>query len=63
MLFEKHGEDYFRHNLLGLGSGDLCLRTAGANKTTIDVPNVLFVDSKVRKIQRLIAVKPDDLMT
>ncbi|MEL6299625.1 MAG: hypothetical protein AAFQ45_13755 [Pseudomonadota bacterium] len=62
MLFEKHGEDYFRHNVLGLGSGDLMLKTAGANKATINVPNVLFVDKKVRQIQRLIAVKPDDLM-
>lgn len=62
MLFEKHGEDYFRHVLLGLGSGDLRLMTAGANKQTIEIPNVLNVDRKVRAIQRLIAVKPDDLM-
>jgi hypothetical protein len=63
MLFEKHGEDYFRHVILGLGSGDLRLMTAGANKKTIEIPNVLNVDSKVGRIQRLIAVKPDDLMT
>jgi hypothetical protein len=60
MLFEKHGEDYFRHVMLGLGAGDLCLKTAGANKQTIEIPNVVFVDRKVSAIQRLIAVKPDD---
>ena len=62
MLFEKHGEDFFRHGLLGLGSGDLSLKTAGANRQTIEIPNVTGVDRKVRAIQRLIAVKPDDLL-
>jgi hypothetical protein len=63
MLFEKHGEDFFRHTILGVGSGDLCLKTAGADKRTIEIPNVTLVDRKVRAIQRLIAVKPDDLMS
>ena len=62
MLFEKHGEDYFRHFLLGLGSGDLCLKTAGADRQTIEIANVTMVDRKVREIQRLIAVEPDELL-
>jgi hypothetical protein len=57
LLFEKHGEDYFRHFMLGLGSGDLCLKTAGAAEQTIEIPNVTMVDRKVAAIQRLIAVK------
>lgn len=61
MLFEKHGEDFLRHRLLGLGSGDLQLTTSGAKKRTIDIPDVLFVDRTVDKVQRLIAVEPDQL--
>ena len=63
MMFEKHAEDYFRHNMLGLGAGDLRLKTAGANKQDIDIPNVIFVDRKVDAIQRLIMVEPDSLMS
>jgi hypothetical protein len=62
MLFEEHGDDFFRHYLLGFGAGDLRLTTAGAKKTEILIPNVLFADRKVKLMQRLIAVKPDDAM-
>jgi hypothetical protein len=55
MVFEKRREDPFRHWLLGLGSGDLRIRTSGAAAETIDIPNVLFIDSKLERIQRLIA--------
>ena len=41
MLFEKHGEDYLRHRVLGLGAGDLRLTTAGAKPQTIEIPDVL----------------------
>jgi hypothetical protein len=34
--------------------------TAGANRETIDIPNVLFLGPKVEAIQRMIAVKPDE---
>ena len=60
MLFEQHADDFFRHIILGLGAGDLKLVTTGAKKTSIEMPNVLFAQSKVRRIQRLVAVKPDD---
>lgn len=62
MLFEKHGEDIFRHVVLGLGAGDLRIATTGARKEQIYIANVLLVDSKVRAIQKLISVKPDDLI-
>lgn len=57
LLFEKREQDWFRHLLLGLGAGDL--RLTAPNKDVIDIPNVLFVDRKVKAIERLIAVKPD----
>jgi hypothetical protein len=62
MLFEQHGDDFFRHIVLGLGAGDLRLMTTGAKSETIDIPNVLFANSKVKHIQRLVAVKPDDAL-
>lgn len=59
MLFEKQAEDFFRHAIVGLGSGDLEILTSGARRETLYIPNVLFVDKKVRLIQNLIAVEPD----
>jgi len=58
MVFEKHREDLFRHWVLGLGSGDMQFITTGARHETVSVPNVLFIDWKLRVIQRLIAMKP-----
>jgi hypothetical protein len=58
MVFEKQRADLFRHLVLGLGSGDLVISTTGAKPETVPVPNVLFVSSKLRKIQHLIAMKP-----
>lgn len=59
MVLEKHRDDLFRHWLLGLGSGDLLIRTSGATHEQIDVPNVLFVGSKVTAMQKLIAEVPE----
>lgn len=61
MVFEKHLEDFFRHWILGLGAGDLRIFTSGSRSEEIYLPNVVFVDRKVALIQRLIAVKPDEL--
>ncbi len=58
MVLEKHREDFFRHWLLGLGSGDLEIHTTGATSERIDVFNVLFIGSKVDTIQRLISEDP-----
>lgn len=61
MLFEEHGDDFFRHVILGLGAGDLKLMTTGAKSETIEIENVLFAQRKVNKVQRLIALSPDDV--
>jgi len=61
MTFEKRRNDVFRHWLLGLGSGDLIINAFNAgSRETIDIPNVLFIGTKVHEIQHLIATKPDD---
>jgi len=60
LVFEKRSQDLFHDVILGWGAGDLTLTTGGANKETIQIPNVLFVDRKMKAIERLIAVKPDE---
>jgi hypothetical protein len=59
MGLEKHRDDIFRHWLIGLGSGDLKIRTAGATREELHVSNVLFIGSKVAALQRLIAEVPE----
>jgi hypothetical protein len=56
MVFEKHRQDLFRNWVLGLGTGDLVISTVGAHRETINIPNVVFVDAKARRIQELIAL-------
>lgn len=58
LVFEKRSQDQFHDIFLGLGAGDMML-TIGSTKETIQIPNVLFVDSKVKAIGRLIGVKPE----
>jgi hypothetical protein len=54
LSLEKKRDDLFRHWLLGMGSGDLVIRTSGANAQTFELPNVLFVGSKLVTAQRLL---------
>lgn len=56
LILEERHDDLFRHWILGLGSGDLRMRVAG---TMYELPNVLFANRKVTKIQKLIKRKPD----
>lgn len=58
MVLVKHREDLFRHWLLGLGSGDLLIRTTGASSDRIEVQNVFFIGSKIEIMQRLISKDP-----
>jgi hypothetical protein len=51
---EKKRDDLFRHWLLGLGSGDLVIRTGGANRQTYELPNVLFVGSKLAMARQML---------
>jgi hypothetical protein len=54
LSLEKKRDDLFRHWLLGIGSGDLVIRTGGANARTFELANVLFVGSKLVTAQRLL---------
>jgi hypothetical protein len=51
MTIQKQRSDLFRHWILGFGSGDLIVRTSGAQAHTFDMPNVLFLGRRVREIE------------
>jgi hypothetical protein len=57
MTIQKQRSDLFRHWILGLGSGDLVVKTAGAQSHHFDMPNVLFLGRKVREIEDLLRQK------
>jgi hypothetical protein len=60
MAVEKYRGDLFRHWVLGMGSGDLHIQTMGPQSQHIDIPNVLFIGGKIRIIQQMVAIKPDE---
>ena len=55
LLLEKKRNDFFRHWILGLGSGDLHVKTGGPSNLNFDLSNVLFVGWKLAKIQDMLA--------
>lgn len=57
MSFEKQRDDLFRHWLLGFFSGDLIVRTSGAERETIRLPNVLWIGWRLEEVQKLLAEK------
>ncbi len=57
MTFEKQRDDLFRHWLLGFFSGDLIVRTSGAERETIRLPNVLWIGWRLEELQTLLAEK------
>ena len=59
LVFQRSGQGLFHDIILGLGAGDLKLTIGGPHEVTIQIPNVLFVDRKVRAIEKVIDVKPD----
>jgi hypothetical protein len=54
LSLEKKRDNLFRHWLIGMGSGDLVIRTSGADARTFELSNVLFVGSKLVTAQRLL---------
>jgi hypothetical protein len=57
MVVVKRRSDLFRHWLLGFGSGDLLVKTAGANAQQFEVQNVLFVGNKLQLIQQMLQTR------
>ena len=57
MVVAKRRSDLFRHWLLGFGSGDLLVKTAGAHAQQFEMHNVLFVGSKLKLIQDMLQTR------
>jgi hypothetical protein len=57
MAVAKRRSALFRHWLLGFGSGDLVVKTAGANAQQIEMHNVLFVATKLQLVQEMLQTR------
>jgi len=53
MTIQKYRDDLFRHWILGLGSGDLTVRTSGAQSHEFPMHNVLNISTKLRQIEEM----------
>ena len=60
ILLDKKRNDVFRHWLLGLGSGDLHIKTGGPSNVDFQLSNVLFIGMKLARIQDLLREKEVD---
>ena len=58
MTIEKKRDDLFRHWILGLGSGDLTVRTSGAQAHVFEMHNVMFVSAKLKEIEEMQRERP-----
>lgn len=54
LAFEKQRDDLFRHWILGFFSGDLIVRTSGAEKEEIRFPNVLWIGYRLEQVQAIL---------
>ncbi len=59
MTIERQRSDLFRHWVLGLGSGDLIVRTSGADSHEFQLHNVLFLGRKLSLIEDMQRTKPN----
>jgi hypothetical protein len=57
LVLDKKRNDLFRHWLLGLGSGDLHVKTGGPANLDFELHNVMFIGAKIRRIQDLLREK------
>ncbi len=57
VLLTKERDDVFRHWLLGLGSGDIHVKTGGPANLDLELYNVVFIGSKLARIQELLREK------
>jgi hypothetical protein len=57
MTLEKQRDDLFRHWILGFFSGDLIVHTAGGERETIRLPNILWIGWRLEEIQELLREK------
>ncbi|QJW95195.1 hypothetical protein [Frigoriglobus tundricola] len=56
-VVEKKRSDAFRHWVLGLGAGDLMIRSGGPNSPAIELKNVVRIRRKLAVIDRMLREK------
>jgi len=61
LTLERQRGDIFRHYFLGLGSGDMTVKTTGAQAHHFDLYNVLFIKNKMQQIERLLGQTGGDV--
>jgi hypothetical protein len=54
MTVEKRKGDLFRHRILGLGSGDLVVKTTGAQAHQFELDNVLWINRRLKQIEKML---------
>jgi len=59
MTIEKERSDLFRHWILGLGSGDMVVRTSGAERHEFRLNNVLFIGRKLQLVEEMQRVRQE----
>lgn len=59
MTIEKVRSDLFRHWVLGLGSGDMIVRTSGADSHEFRLNNVLFVGKKLQIVEEMQRIRQE----
>jgi hypothetical protein len=57
MVVAKRRSDLFRHWLLGFGSGDLVVKTAGAVSQQFEMHNILFVGDKLQRVVQMLQTR------
>lgn len=61
IAIDHQADDFLRHLLFGFGAGDIVLKTSGADATTIEINNVLFVRTKIEHLQALASIEPNSI--
>lgn len=57
LMLTKERNDLFRHWLLGLGTGDLQVKTGGPANLDFELHNVAFIGTKLARIQNMLREK------
>jgi hypothetical protein len=57
LLLTKERDDLFRHWLLGLGTGDLHVKTSAPSNLDFELNNVILIGLKLARVQELLREK------
>ena len=53
LVFDKRRDNFFQHWLLGFGSGDLVVTTAGGQREQIRFPNVTRISRRIDQLTEI----------